>query len=276
MTAPLRSLPDTPRPQRVPDPGDPPDLQWLSLTSLVIDPSYQRPTEERAARRLIARIAEGFRWDRFGALTVAPVDADAFDRFAVIDGQHRAAAARAAGIASVPCVVVGAKTAAAAAAWAGINRDRRNATSLQVFHAEIAAGDPEAMVLERIVTEAGLRLLRSPRPAKECRPGDVMCIGALKAARATAGDAGLSRALAILAAAGAAPVKALQVHALTLLIAAPEWREDLPTDATLARLLAEEWEAIEDAAALRRIDTDEPSGRCAAVEIWRAAQRAAP
>lgn len=105
-----------------PDVGPLPDLAWLPVEKLDVDPAYQRTLDTPRSRALVARIAAAFRWARFQAILAAPA---APDRWLIIDGQHRVTAARQIGLARVPAVVIPVLTTAEqAAAFVGANRDR--------------------------------------------------------------------------------------------------------------------------------------------------------
>ena len=66
--------------------GDAPEIQYVRVTDLVIDDSYQRAIEKRGKRN-IQHIAEHFDWAKFSPLMVSSRDDG---KFAIIDGQHRA------------------------------------------------------------------------------------------------------------------------------------------------------------------------------------------
>lgn len=73
----------------VSDLGAPPSLDWIPLERLVVDKRYQRALGVKNERH-VRRISSGFRWNRYQPIVVT----EAGDNFAVIDGQHRLAAAR--------------------------------------------------------------------------------------------------------------------------------------------------------------------------------------
>ena len=126
----------------------------VQVASLRLRPgAYQRVMGRNSARR-VRRIAEHFDWAKFGALTLCACDAG----LEIIDGQHRAAAARARGIKTVPAIVV---DGAGAEIFLGLNRDRAALDSAQLYHAELAAGDGEAGTLGAILGRVGLGVPRS-------------------------------------------------------------------------------------------------------------------
>lgn len=115
--------------------------------------SYQREMGRNSARR-VARIAQGFDWSQFGALTVCQVG----EVYEVIDGQHRAAAARLRGIGRVPAIVVRGE---GAVAFLGLNRDRAHLDAAQLYHAELVAGAREAVAIAAILDRLGIVVPRS-------------------------------------------------------------------------------------------------------------------
>ena len=74
------------------DIGLPPELAWLPIERLYIDPTYQRTMETPAGKRLIQRIADEFSRMKFAALLTTPGEPDKDGpRWLIIDGQHRTA-----------------------------------------------------------------------------------------------------------------------------------------------------------------------------------------
>lgn len=118
--------------------------------------------------------------------------------YAIIDGQHRATAALSIGIKSVPCQVILATQAEQAAAFSAINGNTTRISALQIHKAAVAAGDPEAVQLERLATSAGVRILRYPRSELEQEPGETMAVETLRAALRLHGEETVGLALASL------------------------------------------------------------------------------
>jgi hypothetical protein len=105
------------------DPGPKPDLYWLPIDKLDVDPAYQRTLDTKASQKLIQKIADGFRWISFQAILATPVGQGDNKRWLIIDGQHRVAAARLRTIENVPAIVVAeASQSEQAAAFVGANR----------------------------------------------------------------------------------------------------------------------------------------------------------
>src|ERR1700681_2137608 len=135
------------------DPGPVPDLTWLPVDRLDVDPTYQRTLDTPGGKRLVAQIAENFRWAMFQAILATPGNPE---RWLIIDGQHRIAGARLAGVTSVPAVVLpGLSQDDQAAAFVGANR-RVPVSAQAVYHARVAAGDADAMTLARLCKAAGI------------------------------------------------------------------------------------------------------------------------
>lgn len=84
------------------DMGPAPKLEWIDISDLVVDDSYQRPIA-RAGKTNIARIVSNFRWCYFAAVVVSPIEGG---KYAIVDGQHRVTAAAILGITSVPCQLI--------------------------------------------------------------------------------------------------------------------------------------------------------------------------
>lgn len=158
------------------DPGPIPDLKWLPLHALVVDPRYQREIATRG-RQNIRRIVEGFDWSCFSPLVVSPRDDGSF---AIIDGQHRATAALMhGGIEAVPCQIIHGDQTAQARAFATINGQVTGILQTQLFYARVAAGEPEATALAELLNGCGVTVLKQP-VSRDPRPGETLAIGTLQ------------------------------------------------------------------------------------------------
>ena len=157
------------------EPGAPPRQMMVPIEKLVVDPEYQRDVG-RSGRTNIRKIVDEFRWSRFEPIVVAETGDG---RFAIINGQHRAMAAKLRGMKTVPCAVVDADRAEQAAAFAAINGNITAITSIQLFHASLAAGNVESKALATVCKAAGVRICRYPVPAREMKVGDTLAAGAL-------------------------------------------------------------------------------------------------
>lgn len=148
------------------DPGRLPKLAWLPIDRLAVDPAYQRSLDSPRSQKLIDRIATEFDWLRFGAL-MAVVAGE--QRWLVIDGQHRMTGAMRRGdIRRLPAVVYEkVDRAAQAAAFVGANRDRVAMSAQALYHAQLAAGDAEAVAIARICERVGIKTVRFNLAARQ-------------------------------------------------------------------------------------------------------------
>lgn len=191
----------------VSDPGPRPEFLWLQIDALSVDGRYQRAADSDGSKAIIRKIARDFSWAKFGAITVARRPDG---RYAVIDGQHRVkGAAERPDIDAVPCLVVACLVAggrpeddgglaAEAKNFVGINRDRVNMGALPLYHARVAAGDPEAAAIARVCFDANVTVPRNPAPAGDTAPGITTAIGAIGKGLKLFGDKPVLAALRIL------------------------------------------------------------------------------
>src|SRR5262245_22481466 len=163
------------RPTQEFTPGPAPFLDWIAVDRLVVDTEYQREIGRRGATNVI-QIAEHFDWSKFAPVIVAPVEGG---RFAIVDGQHRTTAAMLRNIEKVPCQVVQADRAKQAAAYAAVNGNITKTTSQQLYHARVAASDPDALEIAKVCAAAGVEVLRRSIPLAKMKVGQTQAIGAL-------------------------------------------------------------------------------------------------
>lgn len=151
-----------------PDPESEIALGYVSTADLDVDASYQRQITKRSRARL-RKIMKGFSWRKFGAITVArQPGADGGERFAVIDGQHRALCAWALGVLRVPAAIVEADQIEAAGDFVGINTVRTTIPTVGAFRARVVAGEPDACAAQEIMTE--LKITLQETPGAPCGP----------------------------------------------------------------------------------------------------------
>jgi hypothetical protein len=150
-------------------------LQWISISDLVIDPSYQRPIVGKG-RRNVDQIARSFSWSCFAPVVVSPVEGG---KFAIIDGQHRTTAAALAGFDTVPCQIVIAAQQEQAAAFKAINGITTAISPMALQAAALVAKEPWAVEMADVCSRAEVELLRYPVPMDKQSPGQTMAVGAL-------------------------------------------------------------------------------------------------
>jgi hypothetical protein len=140
------------------DPGPLPELAWLPVAKLTVDPRYQRSIETPHGQRIIERIAVNFKWLAFQAILAAKSETG----WTILDGQHRVEAARRRGIDKVPAVVVAADNIAAQAeAFVRANSDRVNISTYALHFARLTAGDEAAVALDELCRAGGIAIARS-------------------------------------------------------------------------------------------------------------------
>jgi hypothetical protein len=150
-------------------------LQWISISDLVVDPSYQRPILGKG-RKNVDQIARSFSWSCFAPVVVSPVEGG---KFAIIDGQHRTTAASLAGFETVPCQIVIAAQQEQAAAFKAINGITTAISPMALQAAALIAQEPWAVEIADVCARAEVELLRYPLPVDKQSPGQTMAVGAL-------------------------------------------------------------------------------------------------
>lgn len=168
-----------------------PMLDWLKICNLRIDDRYQRPLTATNWKAIL-RIAQNFDWCAFGPILCAPIEGGLY---AVIDGQHRVHAAAICGIERVPSMIVQVPPAKQALAFVNVNSGIR-VTQHQVFRAELAAGDPEALAIRSACADADCEALTYNPSAATKKPGQISSIGFLRSAIRAGHAAHLTAALA--------------------------------------------------------------------------------
>lgn len=158
-------------PKHSTDLGAKPRVVWLDLALLTIDKTYQREISKQGAAH-VNRILLSFNWNHYQPIVVSERDDGIY---AVIDGQHRLEAAkRHPLIESLPCYIIDAADAAKQAAiFVAVNSRRIALTSLQQFHAAVAAKQPEAMSAAGLCRDAGVTILKAP-PSYDIPPRSII------------------------------------------------------------------------------------------------------
>jgi len=134
-----------------------PVLDWVEISSLVFDETYQRSIE-KSGRANIGAIARDFDWRRFTPLLVAPIG-DGSGDLAVIDGQHRSHAAALVGFTRVPAMIVDADQAEQARAFSWVNGNTTAVSGFHIFKAALASGENRAVESRKAVEDGGCKVL---------------------------------------------------------------------------------------------------------------------
>ena len=155
--------------------GEVPVLQWMRISDLIVDHTYQRPIVGKGSHNVV-RIARSFNWSCFTPVVISPVEGG---KFAIIDGQHRTTAAVLVGIDSVPCQIVIAARKEQAAAFKAINGVTTAISRMALQHAALISNETTAIQIADVCNHAGVELLRFPVPMDKQRPGQTMAVGAI-------------------------------------------------------------------------------------------------
>lgn len=127
----------------------------LPVSDLRIDVTFQRAISAGSAKN-IERISRDFDWAKFLPVIVVR-DGDVYS---IVDGQHRTTAAATLGITEVPCYVLECSREDAAAAFAAINGNVTAVSPVDIWFAELLAGVPEAIEVNRTLEAAEVRVTR--------------------------------------------------------------------------------------------------------------------
>lgn len=197
-----------------------PKFDWVDPESLYVDETYQRGLSERSLR-LIRKIVTQFDWKKFKPPVVTEINKGLH----IIDGQHTAiAAATHPAIDKIPVMVVVADSIELQAqAFLGQNVNRLKVSPLQLFVAECAAGDPDALTVKQVCERAHVRILKSAPGAGAFKPGDTMAVEAIKSLVKQKGAMYARSVIEVMAKAGCAPISAAQIRAVDMLLRDPEY-----------------------------------------------------
>lgn len=130
-------------------------LAILPISKLRVDDTYQRAISVGSVRNIKA-IIKAFDWAKFLPVIVV-LDGD---HYSVIDGQHRTIAALTLGIEAVPCYVLSCGPREAAAAFAAINGNVTPVGPIDLWFAQLAAGDRKCAHLARVLEAASVTVTR--------------------------------------------------------------------------------------------------------------------
>ena len=244
--------------------GPRPTIMRMNPAALSVDAKYQRELSRKSIT-LIQKLVSGWDWRRFKPPVVARVG----DSWHVIDGQHTAiAAVTHGGIGEIDVMIVDAEESIdRAKAFIGHNKDRVAITNTQIFFAQAAAGDEDALTAVEVCRRAGATILRNPTPGRPFRLGEIIAVSALmKLVRArTAIKARV--VIEALVKGQVAPISADLIRAVDLILHDEQYAGDLSADdvaSTLLRLGI----AIEAKAAELAMAKKLPRWRATAVVIF--------
>lgn len=232
--------------------GARPKLKWVNPTDLLVDGTYQRGLSKGSVR-LIRELVQTFSWSQMKP----PITVEVAGGLHVVDGQHTAIAAATVGLDSIPIFIIDAPMLVdRAKAFIGHNRNRVAISRLQILNAMIAAGDEDALDVQRVCQRAGVRLRESAGIKGVWRPGDTASISTVQRLIARSGVISARRSLEVCAKAKLAPIG--EAHMLAV--------ESLLKDGVSA----------DELTAVLRVDGETVVGRAASIakakqqSVWRA------
>lgn len=159
-------------------PGRPPDLKWLRLAELGINPAYQRSITKKGLATIQKIMAE-FSWSRFSPVIVCRVPGPTV-QYEIIDGQHRSTAALNCGYELVPCMIVHCDDVEAARIFAAVNGNVTPMQPVSVYKAAVAGGEPWALECKAAAEAAGCQILTRPTPHSLQKPYQTMSVGGIR------------------------------------------------------------------------------------------------
>jgi hypothetical protein len=139
--------------ERLPDvPSEwPYRFEVLEVSKLIVDESYQRPLTS-----FVTRIEKNFDPALVGTIVVSERKNSVF---AVVDGWTRKTGAERRGVTELPCIVyTGLSPQQEAALFSKLQKERRGIASYHRFRAAVAAGEDEAVQIQRLARECGYEI----------------------------------------------------------------------------------------------------------------------
>lgn len=168
-----------------------PNLAWVKLSQIVIDEAYQRPLG-KSNWRAIRNIAENFDWSMFSPVMVSVSG----NRYALIDGQHRAHAAALCGLDQIPAMIVDLPREGQAKAFSWINGSATNITTFHIYRAALAAKEDWALRSRTAVDNAGCILMEANKSTNAKKSGEIFSIALIKELILADGDKAITDGLA--------------------------------------------------------------------------------
>jgi hypothetical protein len=224
-----------------------PKFEIIDPESIYVEDSYQRAIM-KTGQSLIRKICENFDWSHYKPPVCVRVK-ESGNVLVCIDGQHTATASAChPDIEKIPVMVVdAADVPKRAAAFVGHNKDRIGLTTVMIYHAELAAQDPDAVVIDRALRATGASIPKRAisTSGKEKHPvGVTMSIGAIRAIAKRQGQDALERVLRLMVAVGRGPIKSVEITAAALIFAIYPPPIDDKLRKIIMRKTAEEWTAL--------------------------------
>jgi hypothetical protein len=206
---------------------NPPIFEWAAPEDLLIDGAYQRDLTD-AGKKLIRRIVENWSWARFKPPTAVLTDRG----LELLDGQHVALAALLhPGITEIVVQVVDVPDQAdRAAAFVGINRDRRAVTPTELHFAEVTAGNEDAMTVDQVCTRAGVVILRTKPASGKYERGETLAAPAIARLINRTSAMRARQILEVLVKANRAPIRVQDIRAVEMLMTESEYADEIDAE----------------------------------------------
>lgn len=202
----MRELIEGPLPS--PNLGVKPELRWVAPSSLLVDEAYQRDLHRRS-HALIRSLIKNFAWRKMKPPIVAEVEGGLH----CVDGQHTAIAAATLQLEAIPVFVVAADSLIERAdAFVAHNKDRIVMTTMDVYRARLAAGDPDALDVQRVCDRAGVSL-KLINPQSKIMIGDCASVGKIQGLVRRQGPQKARMVLEALVQGGRAPIGSAEIEA---------------------------------------------------------------
>ena len=165
--------------------------EWLDLEPLRVPQEYQRDLNDKR----IQKIAEAFNPFAVGALLVIRRGKTLY----LADGEHRKAALFINGHTEWHCLVLRDELSLVeeSTLWKALNKNRANASSIEMYHADIVSLEPWALDVRRELQAAGWEIPRKSRRRVEGY-GHVVAVSTLKSIHSKIGREGLRQTITII------------------------------------------------------------------------------
>lgn len=130
------------------------EFREIPVEKLFVDTEYQRELNEAA----ITRYVNGFDANMFEPLTVNERKNGNGSTFALLDGQHRKAAAQKLGQKSITCRVLHVDKDTEASLFVRLNKERLHLSAVQAFKADLAARNPACIEILKCLESRDLAI----------------------------------------------------------------------------------------------------------------------
>lgn len=215
--------------------GKPPRMIWVRPTDIWVESSYQRNLTARTVRH-IGRIVREFDWHKF----TPPACVQVGDQYYAYDGQHTAiASASHPLITEIPILVCFVPNEAERAKlFVSKNWDRVAPTPLQRFVADVAAGNPGAILVKETADEAGVKILAYPPQNGVFKPGETLALKTIQTTLRRFGKHPTVATLKVMIRAEQVPIRAYVLTAASSLLFGEEYRGSVSEEGLVMALKA--------------------------------------